>query len=182
MISIFQNVFYVLFNQNENKLKIIQLLIIHDVIGRRKIVLDQLAEGLNTLGFRNRMKGHPEKFQLLFVLSSESEVSASAVVDILQFPEVLSDEESQTANNLQQFLLSADTLHLEKFLIFTTGSTRLPNYGLGKIKVKFNNATSFFASTCLFSITLPNQLTDQQCFAASLEAVLESSKKAFTSP
>ena len=122
------------------------------------------------------MKGHSEKFQPLLVLSSESEVSASAVVDILQFPEVLSDEESQTANNLQQFLLSADTLHLEKFLIFTTGSTRLPNYGLGKIKVKFNNATSFFASTCLFSITLPNQLTDQQCFAASLEAVLESSK------
>ena len=174
--------FYVLFNQNENKLKIIQLLIIHDVIGRRKIVLDQLAEGLNTLGFRNRMKEHPEKFQPLFVLGSESEVSASAVVDILQFAEVLSDEESEIANNLQQFLLSADTLRLEKFLIFTTGSTRLPNHGLGKIKVKFNYATSFFASTCLLSITLPNQLTDQQCFAASLEAVLELSKKAFTSP
>ena len=93
-------------------MRIIQLLIIHDVIGRRKIVLDQIGEGLNTLGFTNKMKEHPEKFQPLFVLSSESEVKASTVVDILLFPEVMSVEESEVANNLQQFLLSTDTSHL----------------------------------------------------------------------
>ena len=162
-------------------MKIIQLLIIHDVIGRRKIVLDQIAEGLSTLGFRDKMKVFPEKFESLFVPSTESEMSPSPVVDVLEFPEVLNEDESQIANNLQRFLLNADPSHLEKFLIFTTGSTRLPNYGLGKIKVKFND-TAFFASTCLFSITLPNQLTDQHCFTASLNAVLESSRKSFTSP
>ena len=109
-------------------------------------------------------------------------MSPSAVVDILEFPEVLNEDESGIANNLQLFLLNADPSHLEKFLIFTTGSTRLPNYGLGKIKFKFNNTTAFFASACLFSITLPNQLTDQHSFTASLKAVLESSKKSFTSP
>ncbi|XP_046860694.1 uncharacterized protein LOC124453910 [Xenia sp. Carnegie-2017] len=156
---------------NENKRKIIQLLIIHDVIG-----------GLNTLGFRDKMKEFPDKFQELFVPCSEQEMSPSAVVDVLEFPDVLNECESTIANNLQQFILNADHPILEKFLIFTTGSTRLPNFGLGKIKVKFNNATSFFASTCLFSVTLPNQLIDQKSFNASLKAVLESSKQSFTSP
>ena len=68
--------FSVVCTQNEHKLKIIQLLIIHDEIGGWKIVLDQIAERLNALGFRNRMKEHPGKFQPLFVLSSESEASA----------------------------------------------------------------------------------------------------------
>lgn len=163
-------------------MKIIQLLIIHDVIGRRKIALDQIAEGLNTLGFRDKMKEFPEKFESLFVPSREGEMCPSAVADVLEFQEVLSEDESAVANNLKRFLLNADPSYLEKFLIFTTGSTRLPNHGLGKIKVKFNDATSVFASTCLFSITLPNQLTDLQCFTASMKAVLESSKKSFTSP
>ena len=124
-------------------MKIIQLLIIHDVIGRRKIVIDQIAEGLNTLGFRDKMKDFPEMFESLFVPSAESEMSPSAVVDVLEFPEVLNEDESGIANNLQRFLLNA-----EKFLIFTTGSTRLPNYGLGKIQVKFNNTiVNFFCSS-----------------------------------
>ena len=137
---------------------------------------------MNALGFRDKIKEFPDKFQELFVPCSEQEMSPSAVVDVLEFPDVLNECESTIANNLQQFILNADHPILEKFLIFTTGSTRLPNFGLGKIKVKFNNATSFFASTCLFSVTLPNQLIDQKSFNASLKAVLESSKQSFTSP
>ncbi|XP_046856087.1 uncharacterized protein LOC124449186 [Xenia sp. Carnegie-2017] len=79
---------------NENKRKIIQLLIIHDVIGRRKIALDQIAEGLNALGFRDKMKEFPDKFQELFVPCSEREMSPSAVVDVFEFPDVLNECES----------------------------------------------------------------------------------------
>ena len=128
------------------------------------------------------MKEFPEKFEELFVPSNKSEMTPSTIVDVLEFPEVLNECESTIANNLQQFILNADHPLLEKFLIFTTGSTRLPNFGLGKIKVKFNNVSSFFASTCLFNVTLPNQLIDQESFNTSLKAVLESSKKSFTSP
>ena len=41
---------------------IIQNLIIHDVIGWRKIALDQLANGLEVLGFRDEMKQHIDHF------------------------------------------------------------------------------------------------------------------------
>ena len=49
-------------------MKIIQSVIIHDVVCRPKIVLDQLAEGLDTLGFRKIMQTHlAELFKELFV-------------------------------------------------------------------------------------------------------------------
>ena len=51
-------------------MRVIQGLIVHDVIGRPKIILDQLAEGLNTLGFRTAMKEYPELLEALFVPSS----------------------------------------------------------------------------------------------------------------
>ncbi|KAK3742388.1 hypothetical protein QZH41_012021 [Actinostola sp. cb2023] len=54
---------------NDNKMRVIQSLIVHDVIGRPKIVLDQLVEGLKTLGFQAKMKEYPELFQELFALT-----------------------------------------------------------------------------------------------------------------
>jgi len=46
---------------------VIQSLIIHDAIGKRKILLDQLREGLKTLDFGLRMSARPDLFKELFV-------------------------------------------------------------------------------------------------------------------
>ena len=54
---------------------VIQGIIIHDVISRPKIVLDQVREGLSVLGFCDKMKEYPEFFEL-FVSCSESKLSA----------------------------------------------------------------------------------------------------------
>ena len=51
--------FLLLVFQNDNKMKVIQNLIIHDAIGKRKVVLDQLREGLQTLGFGARLSAYP---------------------------------------------------------------------------------------------------------------------------
>ena len=71
--------------QNDNKMRVIQSLIIHDVIGRPKIVLDQLREGLQTLGFGTEMKQHPDLFQELFVCD-DKKLSGNNVIEILDFP------------------------------------------------------------------------------------------------
>ena len=60
---------------------------------------------------------------------------------------------------------------LENFVLFVTGSTCLPNFGLSKIKVKCDNVTSFFASTCLLSLTLPNDFESEESFSASLSVI-----------
>ena len=48
--------------QNDNKMRVIQGIIIHDVISWPKIVLDQLGEGLAVLGFHAKMAEYPEMF------------------------------------------------------------------------------------------------------------------------
>lgn len=85
-------------------MRVIQGIIIHDVISWPKIVLDQLREGLNVLGFGAKMAEYPELFEKLFVPNSESTLSATRVVDLLQFPANMSE---------------ADTNYLERVLFLS---------------------------------------------------------------
>ncbi|PFX25073.1 ATP-dependent DNA helicase PIF1 [Stylophora pistillata] len=64
---------------NDDKMRVIQGFIIHDVIGHPKIILDQLAEGLNSLGFRTAMKEYPALLEALFVQSIEK-LNADSVI------------------------------------------------------------------------------------------------------
>lgn len=159
-------------------MRIIQSAIIHDVICRPKIVLDQLAEGLNTLGFRKRMQAHPELFKELFVPTA-NELNGTDVVGVLCFPSGMNENENRVEGFLTQFLENANRPTLDNFLIFTTGSTRLPNFGFGKINVKFHDDSAIFASTCLLHLTLLKNFEDSNSFDQSLMAVIETAKKNF---
>lgn len=160
-------------------MRVIQGIIIHDVISRPKIVLDQLREGLAVLGFRAKMTEYPDMFEKLFVPSSDTMLSATQLVDALQFPTEMSEEDKTIANYLKQYLHKADIHMLKSFVLFVTGSTCLPNFGLSKIKVKFDNVSSIFASTCLLSLTLPNHFESEESFSALLSAVIGSVRKSF---
>ena len=111
-------------------MRVIQGIIIHDVIGRPKIILDQLSEGLNTLGFRGAMKEYPELLEPLFIPSKE-ELNADSVIDVLQFPKDMDDNESVVAGYIHMFIQNAEVDTLEKFLFFATGAKVLPDFGLG---------------------------------------------------
>lgn len=84
-------------------MRVIQGIIIHDVISRPKIVLDQLGEGLAVLGFRAKMAEYPDMFEKLFVPSSDSRLSAAQLVDVLQFPSEMSEDDRTVANYLKQY-------------------------------------------------------------------------------
>ena len=160
-------------------MRVIQGIIIHDVIGRPKIVLDQLREGLASLGFSAKMKDHPDIFMELFVSSSENKLSATKLISVLQFPTDMSDDEKNVQRYLNHFLQNAEIEMLENFVHFVTGSNRLPKFGLGRIKVKFENVPSVFASTCLLTLTLPSCFENEESFSASFTAVLASRGKSF---
>ena len=56
-------------------MRVIRNLIVHDAIAKSKMVLDQLREGLKTLGFGRRMELYPDLIKDLFV-AGDREVTA----------------------------------------------------------------------------------------------------------
>lgn len=48
-------------------MRVTQAVMIHDIIGKPKSVLDQLREGFATLGFGAAMLKHPDMFEELFL-------------------------------------------------------------------------------------------------------------------
>lgn len=164
--------------QNANKMIVLQGIIVHDVLGLPKIVLDQIREGLQILTFGSEMKQYPELFQELFV-PHDKECSNSDVIKVFEFLQTMTADETTIQGYLIEFLQTASPETLKQFLIFTTGTPCLPNFGLGNIEVKFDNVTSIFASTCLMAITFPQVFPNQETFSSSIEAVLTSKTKSF---
>ena len=101
------------------------------------------------------------------------------VIKVLEFLQTMTADETSIQGYLIEFLQTASKETLTQFLVFTTGTPRLPNFGLGNIDVKFDNVTSIFASTCLMAITFPQAFPNQETFASSIEAVLTSKTKSF---
>ena len=161
-------------------MRVIQSLIVHDAIGKPKILLDQLREGLATLGFRFRMQLYPEVFKELFV-AGEKEIQGSDVKEMLLFPLEMSDVEKNIMEYMNEFIVAATPKVLKAFLTFATGAPCLPEFGLGRIRMEFDDAGSIFSSTCTKNVTLPRNFPDKDTFLAALQAVCDNGGKAFTS-
>ncbi|XP_068760002.1 G2/M phase-specific E3 ubiquitin-protein ligase-like [Montipora capricornis] len=164
---------------NDNKMRVIRNLIVHDAIAKPKMVLDQLREGLKTLGFGKRMELYPDIFRELFV-AGDKEVTAEGIKGQLQFPSNLSPKEEIVKEYMLQFLSDAGIDELKAFLAFAVSSPCLPQFGLGIITVELDDTESIFSSTCSVRVTLPRSFPDQVTFSSSLKAVFESSGKAFS--
>ncbi|XP_031561526.1 uncharacterized protein LOC116297443 [Actinia tenebrosa] len=167
------------FLQNDNKINVIHSVMVHDAISRPKILLDQFREGLNTLGFSDQLKKHPDIFRQLFVRDDAS-ITYDELVQCLCFPSLMDEDETSTHNFLKEFLQKASNETLSNFLTFATGAPCLPNFGLGTIEVKFESTESIFASTCLQHVTFPKQFPDQATFRTVMDSVLNTVAKSFT--
>ena len=161
-------------------MRVIQSLIVHDATGKPKILLDQLREGLQTLGFGSRMQVYPELFKELFV-AGEKEMKGSDIKEILMFPSEMSDAEKTIMEHVTEFIVGATPDILKAFLTFATGAPCLPEFGLGRIRIEFEDAGSVFSSTCTKNVTLPRSFPDKDTFLAALQAVCDNSGEAFTS-
>lgn len=72
--------------QMENKDEIVQFIMCHFVLNKRKVLLDQLHEGLKILGVLDEMKARPLLFEPFFVYH-EGSVTPERVKEVLTFPD-----------------------------------------------------------------------------------------------
>ena len=102
-------------SSNDNEMRVIQGFITHDVVARPQNILDQLASGLNTLGFQTAMKEYPSFLEALFV-PSNGKLNADSVIGVLQFLKDMDDNERTVAGFTHTFIQNAEVDTLEKFL------------------------------------------------------------------
>ena len=111
--------------QPDNKLDVLQSLMIHDILVKRKSILDQFRKGLSTLGFLAEMEHNPSLFEEFFV--HQGVLSNDFVISCLHFQESRDLETigDRVYQMLQTFLRNLSLDGLKNFLKFVTGTSEV---------------------------------------------------------
>ena len=108
-------------------------------------------------------------------------MQGSDVKEILIVPSEMSDDEKNIMEHMNEFIVGATPRVLKAFLTFAIGVPCLPDFGLGAIRVEFDDVGSIFSSICTKKVTLPRRFSDHDTFLAALQAVCDNGGKAFAS-
>ena len=128
---------------------ILQDLIVHDVLGKRKISYDQIRKGLRYLGVLDQLEKKPNLFSELFV--TKEKLTSEEVMKVLKFENSVSEKNKEFFN---RFLQKCSECKLQQFLLFVTASKKLQQ--VSKITVKEHDSNAIFGHTCVFTIVLPS--------------------------
>ena len=93
----------------------------HFALSKKKVLLNQLREGLKTLGVLEEAIKHPLLFQKLFV-TTESDLVPGEVKAILKFPEQMGVTEVETREMLLQFIADCSIDSKERFFVVVNNS------------------------------------------------------------
>lgn len=144
-------------------------MVVFDVLIRRKSSLDQLREGLQTLGVLDAIKSHPDEMRKFFVC--EKELSSDDVVATLEFVNGSNEEQLLTKRTIEEFSVQ----ELKQLLTFATGSPTLFALRNRKIKVKFVDGTAFATSTCFFLLAIPRNSVTDELLGICIKAIIDGS-------
>ena len=167
--------------QADNKHDVLQSLILHDILVKRKSILDQFRKGLSTLGLLAEIEHNPSLFEELFV--HQGGLSNDFVLNCLHFPDSCKQNASddRVYQMLQTFIRNLSVDELKNFLKFVTGTSEVSMSTLPhRILVSCHSADSIFASTCLLELKLPNYFQNYTAFDSAMRTVIEGSS--FTTP
>lgn len=146
----------------------------HNAIVKHKAALDQVRQGLSTLGLLCEIEKQPSKFKNLFVHEEEN-ISASYVKGLLNIEEASKDKVQ--VQMLLKFIDDASKEDLAALLAFLTGScSGIGSFSNGCITVSVENIQGFFASTCILLFRIPSSLEDFSEFEGSIRSVLDGTK------
>ena len=111
--------------QPDNKLDVLQSLMIHDILVKRKSILDQFRKGLSTLGFLAETEHNPSLFEEFFV--HQGVLSNDFVISCLHFQESRDLEAigDRVYQMLQTFLRNLSLDGRKSFLKFVTGTSEV---------------------------------------------------------
>ena len=126
-----------------------------EVIGKRKMGLDQLRKGLKTLGVLEMMEKYPQLFEDFFHPKPKP-LTPLCVRENLLFPQHPNEEDHLIIGMLIQFVEQSSQERLQCFLKFCIG---------GSLKLQ-----------------LPTSISSYDLFEMALQAVLSECGKAFTIP
>jgi len=149
---------------------------LHDILVKRKSILDQLRKGLPTLGVLAEIEYNPSLFEEFFV--HQGGLSNDFVLNCLHFQDsckqnVLDDRVYQM---LQTFVKNLSVEELKSFLKFVTGRSEVSMSTLPHcISVSCYSCDSIFASKCLLELKLPNHFPNYTSFDSAMRTVIEDS-------
>ena len=148
---------------------------IHDILVKRKSVLDQFRKGLSTLGFLADMEHNPSLFEEFFV--HQGVLSNDFVISCLHFQESRDLETSgdRVYQMLQTFLRNLCLDALKNFLKFVTGTyMKFPCLTCHIVfqYLAIYSVDSIFASTSLLELKLPNHFPNYTAFDLAMRTVL----------
>ena len=146
---------------------------IHDILVKRRSVLDQFRKGLSTLGFLAEMEHNPSLFEEFFV--HQGVLSNDFVISCLHFQESRDLETigDRVYQMLQTFLRNLSLDGWKNFLKFVTGTSEVSMSNLPhRISVSCHSGDSIFASTCLLELKLPNHFQNYTAFDLAMRTVL----------
>ena len=160
--------------------KIIQSIVMYEVISKRKMALDQLRKGLTTLGVLDEMSKHPHLFENVFTFKPV-ELTPTTVKDCLKYPDELSKQAQDTKMMMTRFVDQLSSARLMQFMQYCTGSKTMPSVQNFVINVNFHSESYISSSTCTFTLLLPDHFPSYGLFELSLDSAFSSSGKSFTS-
>jgi hypothetical protein len=175
MLSILNEIFISFWLvQENNKLQIVQSLLMHGIFLKRKAALDQMRKGLSILSVLEEMEKSPEKFQPLFVYQ-DKDIDANFVISLFRLP----DESVSSVKNFVEMLLAfirkANKEMLCQFLCFVTGCTSTAALTPGCVDVSVEDIPEIFISTCVLELRLPLHFSCVEQFDTCISAVIGSS-------
>jgi len=164
-----------------SKGKIIQSVVMYEVISKRKMALDQLRKGLTTLGVLDEMSKHPYLFENVFTFRPV-ELTPTTVKDCLKYPDELSEQAQDTKMMMMiRFVDQSSSARLMQSMQYCTGSKTMPSVQNFEINVNFHSESYISSSTCTFTLLLPDHFPSYGLFELSLDSAFSSSGKSFTS-
>ena len=157
--------------QESTKEKIIQSMMIFDILAKRKASLDQIRAGLEILGVLGAISNNPDSMSRYF-LFQEVDVKPENLLEKISYEDGTPEEKK---NMFEDVVKSFDGKMIEKFVVFVSGVNNMFKlFRDDKIKVKFSNTSSIFASTCDFLLVVPSSIDDSVLLKAALASVIDS--------
>ena len=135
-------------SQENNRLLVVQSLVIHESLIKHKVVLDQFWKGLTLLGLLEETEKEPRKFKHLFV-HQKGQIHKDFVQSLTRLPDFTNPSIENVTPMLLSFISSANKDVLSQFLGFITRcKSAAVALHSGCTRVTVEDTPNIFASTC----------------------------------
>jgi len=144
---------------------------LHNILVKKKAILDQFRKGLSILGLLNEIQREPEMFKECFVY--QGVVTNDSVDSSLYFPPSEDKNAQRVFHMLQTFVKNCNANGLDDFLRFVSGTRCAAKSILPRrVTVSCESTNSIFASTCLMELKLPNYFRNYAESEAAMHSVI----------